>query len=155
MTSTIQIVLATGADIPSIASLDAAAYPGDSYNSGFLYQAILQWPQGLWVAKSSSAVLGYALTAPGQVATDAWLMAVIVAAQARGQGLGKKLCIACIESARQSQHRALYLTVAPDNSHAIRLYQKLGFQTLKTQPNALGSGIHRDVMQLMLDAPHS
>lgn len=155
MTSLIQIVPATMADIPTITALDAAAYSGDSYNPGFLYQALLQWPQGLWVAKSSNAVLGYALTAPGQTSADAWLMAVIVAEPARGQGLGRKLCEACIESARLSKHSRLYLTVAPDNNQAIRLYQTLGFQTLETLYNVLGPGVHRDIMQLPLDAQHS
>lgn len=150
MTNTIQIEAATTAAIPAIAALDAASYRNDSYNPGFLYQALMQWPQGLWVATSNNETLGYALIAPGQDAPEAWLMAVVVAEQARGQGLGRKLCKACIERARLANYTRLYLTVAPDNQPAIRLYQTLGFESLELQPDALGPGIHRRIMRLQL-----
>lgn len=146
---------ATVADIPAIAALEARYYHGDCYNPGFLYQAVVQWPDGLWVAKSASKVLGYALMAPGKTADEAWLMAAIVAEQGRGKGLGKQLCQACIQSAREAKRERLYLTVAQDNAVAIQLYRQLGFVQNALRHDFFGPGEHRIEMVLELSTSPS
>lgn len=145
---TLTITPAKAADIVAVADLDATYYGDDSYNQGFLYQALAQWPEGFWVAKSGRKVVGYAITAPGQHTEEAWLMTVVVAAEGRGQGLGKRLCQACIDSARAAQRNVIYLSVAPDNHVAVQLYQKLGFVTKRIEPGFFGPGQARTVMQL-------
>lgn len=146
---------ATVADIPAIAALEARYYSGDCYNRGFLYQALAQWPDGLWVARSGSEVLGYALIAPGQEHHDAWLMAAIVAEQGRGKGLGKRLCQACIQSARDGKRERLYLTVAQNNAVAIQLYRQLGFVQNALRHDFFGPGEHRLEMVLELSTSPS
>ena len=143
-------VLATFQDIPAIASLEAVYYASEGYPAGFLYQALAQWPQGLWVVKTAQEVIGYALVTPAQHAGEYWLMAALVSSQARGQGLGEKLCERSIHSCKESGGKALWLSVAPDNITAIKLYRKLGFIEEGLQDDFLGPGEHRILMRCPL-----
>lgn len=58
---------------------------------------------------------------------DAALVAMWVAPEARGTGLGDALVAAVVDWARAGGHRRLRLDVADVNEHAIRLYARLGF----------------------------
>lgn len=136
--------------IPDIAKLEQSYYPDDCYGEGFLYQALSQWPQGIWVAEQGGQLLGYALLAPGQHQGEHWLMAAVVNSKGRGQGIGKKLCLACIASARKQGCSSLYLTVAEDNDVARNLYLKLGFQAQALKQDFFGPGQHRVLMHLAL-----
>ncbi len=55
-----------------------------------------------------------------------------VAADARGQGLGKALLAAFVEAGRQAGYRRVVLSVETDNPGALALYNKAGFQITRT-----------------------
>ena len=143
-------VAATFQDIPAIASLEAEYYASEGYPAGFLYQVLAQWPQGLWVVKAAQEVMGYALVTPAQQAGEYWLMAALVSSAGRGRGLGQKLCERSIQSCRDCGGKTLWLSVAPDNFAAIKLYRKLGFIEEGLQEDFLGPGEHRILMQCPL-----
>lgn len=144
------IKLADAQDIPAIAQLEHTYYAAEGYPPGLLYQFLAQWPNGLWVAKSQQRVTGYALVIPDQTPTEYWLMAALVAEQARGQGIGERLCKQAIEGCKQLAASKLRLSVAPDNHGAIQLYHKLGFSDAGMHTDFLGPGQHRLLMQLLL-----
>lgn len=50
--------------------------------------------------------------------------------QSRGLGLGKKLCIACLDYAAQQGYTKCYLDTLSNMQSAIALYEKLGFKHL-------------------------
>ena len=50
----------------------------------------------------------------------------------RGQGLGRKLVDAFIEASRSNGYRSVVLSVEKENVSAVSLYEKAGFQILKT-----------------------
>jgi ribosomal protein S18 acetylase RimI-like enzyme len=50
----------------------------------------------------------------------------------QGQGLGRKLILAAIEALREMRFGKLTLTVTSANTPAVRLYETLGFRTVKT-----------------------
>lgn len=52
---------------------------------------------------------------------------VEVAAQRRGQGIGRALLIAAARVALEHRHGQVGIGVAPDNVPALRLYERLGF----------------------------
>jgi len=49
-----------------------------------------------------------------------------------GQGLGRRLMAASIQALRSNRYHALSLTVTSGNTSAVRLYERLGFHTLKS-----------------------
>jgi ribosomal protein S18 acetylase RimI-like enzyme len=50
----------------------------------------------------------------------------------QGQGLGRRLTLAAIRVLRETKFSELTLTVTSANAPAVRLYEKLGFRTVKT-----------------------
>jgi len=58
---------------------------------------------------------------------------------ARGIGLGKMLMNTCIDFARKSGYKQIYLETMPELKQAIGLYKKIGFQRLSAP---LGSSGH-------------
>lgn len=58
----------------------------------------------------------------------------------RKHGLGRRLMAASIQAMRSMRYHALSLTVTAQNTPAIRLYEQIGFQTVKTFSAAVWSG---------------
>lgn len=50
----------------------------------------------------------------------------------QGQGLGRRLMAAAVQALRANRFHALSLTVTSANTSAVKLYERLGFHTLKT-----------------------
>jgi ribosomal protein S18 acetylase RimI-like enzyme len=57
---------------------------------------------------------------------------VCVAPERQGRGLGMRLMAASIRALRSAGFHALSLTVTAENAAAVRLYQRLGFRTVKS-----------------------
>lgn len=64
-------------------------------------------------------------------------LAIAVTAAARGSGAGTAMLAHLIEAAR-SRYPAIVLSVRETNP-AVRLYERLGFRTLRTIPNRVGT----------------
>ena len=126
--------LATRADLPGIAAVDAAAFAGSPYPPFFFHQALDACPSLLWV--SGSPVDGYALGAPGEAGT--WLLSIATHPDARGTGRGRRLLSAFLDAARGP----VWLTVAPDNP-ARALYTRAGFVDVDVDPEPVGVGAPR------------
>ena len=58
------------------------------------------------------------------------LQNVIVSSELRGHGLGKKVCSAILEKARETGAQYAYLQVVQTNNVAVNLYKKLGFEKI-------------------------
>ncbi len=58
------------------------------------------------------------------------LQNVIVSAELRGHGFGKKVCNAILEKARDAGAHHSYLQVVQTNTIAVNLYKNLGFEKL-------------------------
>lgn len=135
-------------DVDALVALEQAHYGQDAYSPTWFHQCLLQWPQWQFCARQQQQPCGYLSVAPGAEAGQLWLMALLVAASARGQGLGKRLLATLLEHGR---HYDIHLTVAPDNRSAIALYESYGFRLKQQLPNALGIGNHRLHMQRLKD----
>lgn len=62
---------------------------------------------------------------------------VIVGSHYRGQGIGRHLMEALIDSAREQRLEEIYLTSKPSRDAANNLYTKLGFELVGTNPYKL------------------
>ncbi len=60
-----------------------------------------------------------------------WISGIGIAVPHRGKGLGETLLRAAIDEARSRGVRELWLEVLTPNEPAIRLYEKLGFRTVR------------------------
>jgi len=57
---------------------------------------------------------------------------VCIVPEFRGEGLGLRLMEASMQALRSRRYHALSLTVTARNENAVRLYQRMGFHTLRT-----------------------
>lgn len=62
----------------------------------------------------------------------------------RGKGLGYDMLKTVLETAERRKKEGVYLTVNRFNATAIRLYTKIGFQTVKEQLADIGNGFVMD-----------
>lgn len=68
---------------------------------------------------------------------------VCVSPQARGQGIGYELIRRALEGMRQDGKVEATLTVTSNNESAVRLYERMGFQTIKTFQAFVWDGFRR------------
>lgn len=141
-----QVRFAKDADIPALATLEYQHYKAEGYPEAFLFQALRQWPRMLWVAEDYEIPCGYVLAAPGENQRQAWIMSALISADYRGQGLGSLLMQHALDELSATGITNIYLSVAPENSGARKLYEKLGFTISDRKNDYLGAGEHRLIM---------
>jgi GNAT superfamily N-acetyltransferase len=101
---------------------------GDEPGAGF--NDYLATPQrtGSWVAESRGQVIG--LTGLFDRGTTGEVEPVVVAASARGQGVGRSLINRVVDEARARGHEYLAIRPVGRNVAAIRSFHAAGFRTL-------------------------
>ena len=84
-----------------------------------------------FVALDGSRVVGWADISPEQAAAikHCGSLGMGVIAEYRGQRIGERLLVACMEKAQRNGISRITLQVRTDNESAIKLYEKVGFQT--------------------------
>jgi RimJ/RimL family protein N-acetyltransferase len=97
-----------------------------------------RWLTHLGARAKNLVAMGSRGTAAGHVVlaegdnNDAEL-ALFVHQDYRGQGLGTRLAEAAVALARKFGYTRLWLSVAPDNLAAIRVYEKAGFHMIQAK----------------------
>ncbi len=88
----------------------------------------------LFVAELDGRVVGALTLATYRIPTGlkAWIEDVVVAAEARGHGVGEALNQAALASARERGAKHVSLTSRPSREAANRLYQRIGFAPYDT-----------------------
>lgn len=82
---------------------------------------------------------------------NAYMVGVSVAKEARGQGIGSKLLQESFAALRKENIEEVELTVDPDNTAAVNLYEKkLGFLVTDFRHDEYGKGKGRLIMKLNL-----
>lgn len=141
---------ATVNDVVALCDLETSYYPNDGYPAPFFFQALHQWPELFQVARlqapTSNAIVGYCLGAPGQRPQEAWLMSLLVGQTQRGMGIGKQLLQNWLVQLERLNYHTIFLSVAPTNAAAIKLYQSCGFVIESTQRDYLGKNEDRHLM---------
>ncbi|MCG2784695.1 MAG: GNAT family N-acetyltransferase [Anaerolineae bacterium] len=85
-------------------------------------RVLLQLAQSVLTASKANSLK------PGQIE----LTYIGVAPEARGQGLGKSILLAFVESARTAGYTSVVLSVETDNPAALALYTRFGFTITQT-----------------------
>jgi ribosomal protein S18 acetylase RimI-like enzyme len=86
-----------------------------------------------------------------------WMWGVFVSPSVRGKGVGRTLLAGVIEMAKTLPGiRCLRLTVSTTQQPAIKLYERLGFRSFGTEPQAMRIGEQSiDELHIILEFKHS
>jgi GNAT superfamily N-acetyltransferase len=107
---------------------DDPSIGGDDPGSGFDRYVEEFADARLWVAELSGSVTGFAgLIVRGN---QAEVEPVVVAADARGQGVGRMLVAAAVEAARVDGIAQIKVSPVARNAEAIRFFHRIGFTAL-------------------------
>jgi GNAT superfamily N-acetyltransferase len=107
---------------------DDPSLGGDDPGSGFDPHVEVFADPRLWVAELSGSVVGLAgLIVRGN---QAEVEPVVVAADARGQGVGRMLVAAAVEAARADGIGQIKVSPVARNAEAIRFFHQIGFTAL-------------------------
>jgi ribosomal-protein-alanine N-acetyltransferase len=142
-----QVRHAVEGDLTAIAALEARAFPGLSYPYFALRQLFDVHGHHMLVTADTAGLYGYALLAgDGNGNGRSRLLSLAVDRAYRQQGHGRRLLDAVLGLADDRGLGAVWLSVAPDNHPALRLYQASGFCLAERRRDYLGPGQDRLVM---------
>lgn len=138
---------ATEADWPAIWTIvepvvragETFTYPRDADEAFGRTLWMMTPPGATLVAVEAGRVLGTAKTGPNQMGPGSHVATAsfMVAAHARGRGVGRALCEAVIARATADGYRAMqFNAVVETNRSAVRLWTALGFGIVGTIPEA-------------------
>lgn len=137
----------TVTDLQSTLALDREAFAEQGYTSIVLRQAHDVFDDLFRVYENADGtVAGYAMGAITTDRTRAWVLALAVARKHRGAGIGRALTVDLLSLLRGRGVVDVFLTVAPRNGAAIRLYESTGFTVDRTVEDYFGPGERRLVM---------
>ena len=127
------------ADLNSIHGLEVMSQPLPWPRWFFRRQ--LRTDASCWVLEEGEHLIGFGIVA--FIKDGAHIMNMCVAPGYRRRGLGRRIMLQLLSSARQHHCRRVWLEVRPTNRAAILLYRKLGFrqkQVIKGYYRSPGGG---------------
>lgn len=138
--SPIRIRTARRADLPALLALEQRAFRSDRL-SARQFRHHLRSPSAWFaVAEVGGQLAGNALLFFRRGSRVARLYSIVVAAKARGRGVGAGLLVAAEAAARRRGCRELRLEVRQDNAAAIALYEGAGYQRIAELPDYYEDG---------------
>jgi ribosomal-protein-alanine N-acetyltransferase len=100
------------------------------------------------VLESNSQIIGYIGVA--YVGEDADIQTIAITTESQRKGYGEQLIITALNFLSKHGIKKVFLEVEVNNSPAISMYQKLGFQNLTIRLNYYGPGKNAQTMVLDL-----
>ena len=124
-------------DLPAVIDINMAALP-EHYSDYFFESILRELPEGFIIAELNGKIAGYIMCKIefgfsnfrklGFV-KKGHVVSVAVLEEHRGKGLGKALMLEGINGVMEKKADEIYLEVRISNISAIKMYQKLGFDT--------------------------
>lgn len=120
-------------DLEWVIRVERAAYPypwslgnfNDCLDSGY----------SCWVGEIDGRLAAYWVMMVAVGIGEAHILNCCVAPQWQGQGMGRQLIEHLLDVAREYETELLYLEVRPSNVNAVRLYERLGFESIALRRN--------------------
>lgn len=125
---------ATASDLDAIMALERSSFPRDAWSDEAM-RAELASEHGRYIVLDEGGhILGYAGLRHLAGGRDADVQTIAVGASARGNGRGRSLLHALLDTATERRAREVFLDVRADNPVAIALYDSEGFAEIGRRP---------------------
>jgi ribosomal protein S18 acetylase RimI-like enzyme len=142
----IEVRVPGAGDIDELVELDYDVFGEPGYSVISLRQFFDLAGPLLKVAVRGGDLVGYCLVLPTHDGVSGWFLSLGVRADCRKLGIGRLLTVAALAEADRTPLRELRLTVMPDNTAAIGLYEQTGFASEGVAADYFGRGGGRLVM---------
>lgn len=116
-------------DLDGLVALEEASFSADRLSRRRFQHWIKASNRVFLVAEKNRRVLAYGLVFLHKGTRLARLYSIAVSADARGQGIGRKLLLALEQAAMEKGRLAMRLEVATHNRGAIGLYESMGYRS--------------------------
>ena len=140
--------VATEADVPAVAALDAAVFGADAWSAQQVREELTGDGRRAWVV--GEPLVGYTVTWRSGDVVD--LNRIAVRPEDRGRGLARQLLDAALEASRADRADRVLLEVAATNTAALALYASAGFVEIDRRRRYYRDGTDAVVMRLPLAA---
>lgn len=137
--SSVRLRRARLADLDALLALEAL-FPSDRMTRPTLRRFLRHPSAQLWVAAQGRQLVGDLLLLFRRGSDSARIYSVVVAPQARGQGLGERLIARAERAATAAGCKRIKLEVRRRNRPAQALYAKRGYQLVKALPGYYEDG---------------
>ncbi|NAW58579.1 MULTISPECIES: GNAT family N-acetyltransferase/peptidase C39 family protein [unclassified Vibrio] len=125
------IRLALSRDLSALNELENTLFDGDKISPRQMKRFLQSGQAMIFVAEDKGSLAGYALLLFHQGTQLSRLYSIAVKPDFRGRGIAQSLIEQCERAALDQGCITLRLEVREDNTSAIKLYEKLGFKTLR------------------------
>lgn len=134
----------THQDLPEIQKMERAVYPNPWSEKSMASSIQHSSCHGVKMCSADGAqVLGYAFLLIS--CDDAELLNLTIKPEHQAQGLGEKLLRQLLSMGKEAGVKRVFLEVRKSNIVAIKLYQKLGFQSISDRKNYYHhNGVYED-----------
>ena len=142
-------------DLPVLVSMERVLFADSPWSMGQFKEEFKGVPNSryfLVATNEEDEIVGYAavlVVAPG---VEADVLTVAVLPDYARQGIATYFMSELEKWSKDKQALAMMLEVGVENSGAIALYEKLGYQTIATRKNYYGQGLDAFVMRKEFDA---
>jgi ribosomal-protein-alanine N-acetyltransferase len=142
-------------DLPVLVSMERVLFADSPWSMGQFKEEFKGVPNSryfLVATNDADQIVGYAavlVVAPG---VEADVLTVAVLPEYARQGIATHFMNELEKWSKGKQALAMMLEVGVENSGAIALYEKLGYQTIATRKNYYGPGLDAFVMRKEFDA---
>ena len=142
-------------DLPVLVSMERVLFADSPWSMGQFKEEFKGVPNSryfLVATNEEDEIVGYAavlVVAPG---VEADVLTVAVLPDYARQGIATHFMNELEKWSKGKQALAMMLEVGVENSGAIALYEKLGYQTIATRKNYYGQGLDAFVMRKEFDA---
>jgi ribosomal-protein-alanine N-acetyltransferase len=144
----VTVRVATEADVPAVAALDAAVFGADAWSAQQVREELTGDGRRAWVV--GDPPVGYAVTWRSGDVVD--LNRIAVRPEDRGRGVARQLLDAALEASRVDRADRVLLEVAATNTAALALYASAGFVEIDRRRRYYRDGTDAVVMRLPLAA---
>lgn len=137
-------------DLPVLVSMESVLFADSPWSIGQFEEEFKGVPTSRYFIVATNAqdqIVGYAavlVVAPG---VEADVLTVAVLPEYARQGIATHFMGELEKWSKEKQALAMMLEVGVENSGAISLYEKLGYQTIATRKNYYGHGLDALVMR--------